>query len=105
MQEEVDLSRLLSIRVQVHVPGLEQGRPAGDSDPAETAWSLFVCAAPFPAQHPVVGPGGPCTLGHTPSSLLGATRPSPCTRPPAPGLLRRLQPHRKASPDQLEMMS
>lgn len=77
MQEEVDLSRLLSMGVKVHVPGVGQIPPAGDSDPAGTTPSIFGCAAPFSTQHPAVGPGGPCVLGHAPSSLSGATRTSP----------------------------
>lgn len=37
----MDLSRVLSVSVEAHVLGRGQSPPAGDSDLADTAWSLF----------------------------------------------------------------
>jgi len=76
-QQEVDLSRVLSIGVEVCVPEPGHSSAAGDGGRAETAWSLFGCWVPLPEQHPAVGSGGSYTLSHAPSSLLGVTRPTP----------------------------
>lgn len=92
MQEEVDLSRALSIRVEVCVLGLGQRSPAGDSDPIEIAWFLFGCMAPLNAKHSTVGPGDPCMLRHISFSLFGETRPSPVDNGTS------VQSHSKASP-------